>query len=445
MGFRNELFILFVAALLAPSFAYAETRNIVFPVDGETTFRDDFLEPRDGGARQHLGIDVLADKMTPLVAAVDGVVSFIPCPEPSYGYMITIQDKDRYQYRYIHVNNDTPGTDDGAGGCGNAYAPDLKRGSKVSAGQFIGWVGDSGNAEETVPHLHFEIRRPDRTAIDPYESLLAAATPENVSGTYVEHEHEDAGEAGVEEGAEFIFTIELRENMQGEAIQELQSRLKDAGFFTYPYLTQYFGPITKDALEKYQRANGIAPTGVLGFETRALLNGETVSSGAKLLLKRELFEGMQGETVHQVQLKLEALGYFSGDANGIFDSNLREAVRRFQVASGLPPTGYVSYATWNTLTDLYAATPSPVAGPTESTPESGTYVFTLPLSIGSRGNEVTELQCFLQELGFFAKNVECTGYFGPITESAVTAFQASRGIEAIGIVGPKTRAALNAI
>ena len=83
---------------------------------------------------------------------------------------------------------------------------------------------------------------------------------------------------------------------------------------------------------------------------------------------------------------------------------------------------------------------------TESEKEvSNSYTFTLPMSIGSRGAEVVELQCVLQDLGFFSQSVSCTGYFGPITHAAVADFQASKGIESIGIVGPKTRAALNAL
>lgn len=436
--------IFFILSAALPSFVSAQTRDIVFPVNGEVSFRDDFLEPRDGGAREHLGIDIIADKMTPVVAAVDGVISFIPMSEPSYGFMITIQDSERYQYRYLHLNNDTPGTDDGQGGVQYAYVSGLKRGSEVHAGQHIGWVGDSGNAEDTVSHLHFEIRAPDRSAIDPYESLLAAVPAGNVRTAAVVATHESDGEAGVEEGAEFIFTTDLREGMSGEAIYELQSRLKDEGYFTYYYLTKYFGPITKEAVEKYQRAHNIVPTGVLSFETRSLLNNDPVSVGGRLRLENELFEGAKGETVRQVELKLEALGYDPGSNDGVFDSILRETLRRFQVTNDLTPSGYLSFETWNRLNELYADTPQPVAGPDDTVP-TGSYVFTEPLSIGSRGQEVVELQCLLQTLGFFSKSIECTGYFGPITHEAVAAFQASKGIESIGIVGPKTRTALNSL
>ena len=47
-------------------------------------------------------------------------------------------------------------------------------GSQVRAGQVIAYMGDSGNAEGSVPHVHFEIRQPDGTPVNPYQSLVAA-------------------------------------------------------------------------------------------------------------------------------------------------------------------------------------------------------------------------------------------------------------------------------
>ncbi|HYC79787.1 MAG TPA: M23 family metallopeptidase [Candidatus Binatia bacterium] len=152
----------------------SEVRPITFPVIGSVTYWDDFGAPRDGGARQHEGNDLMGRKMLPLVAAVDGTVRRVAYPEADFGFSITLQDKDGYTYHYLHVNNDNPGTDDGKGGGMNAYAIDVDNGNKVVAGQLIGWMGDSGNAETTQAHLHFEIRRPDRTPISPYGSLKAA-------------------------------------------------------------------------------------------------------------------------------------------------------------------------------------------------------------------------------------------------------------------------------
>jgi len=174
----KQMFI--IAALLLVFTAHSvdaqEVRDIVFPVQGEYNFSDSYGDSRSGG-RVHEGVDIFAAKMTPLIAAVDGRVTYIADPEPSWGYAVFITDSDGYQYRYIHMNNDTPGTDDGMGGTLYAYPPTIRRGATIIAGQLIGWVGDSGNAESTAPHLHFEIRTPDRQPINPYLSLLQAEQP----------------------------------------------------------------------------------------------------------------------------------------------------------------------------------------------------------------------------------------------------------------------------
>lgn len=164
------------ASMLMPALtasADEAIREIAFPTDASVVnFSDNFGDARSGHA--HEGIDIMGPKMTPLYAAIDGEVSYIVDPEPVYGYMIVLRDADDYTYHYIHVNNDTPGTDDGNGGTEYAYAPGIKRGAAVSKGQLIGWLGDSGNAENIASHLHFEIRRPDKTPINPYASLMAA-------------------------------------------------------------------------------------------------------------------------------------------------------------------------------------------------------------------------------------------------------------------------------
>jgi hypothetical protein len=150
-------------------------RAIVFPVlgGGPNNYTDTFAAPRSGG-RTHEGIDIFGKKMQPLIAAVDGTISFVPYPEPSYGYAVTIRDSENWSYHYIHLNNDSPGTDDGKGDGINAYAPDMASGNRVVKGQLIGFLGDSGNAETTPPHLHFEIRDPSGAPINPFESLKTA-------------------------------------------------------------------------------------------------------------------------------------------------------------------------------------------------------------------------------------------------------------------------------
>jgi hypothetical protein len=68
--------------------------------------------------------------------------------------------------------------------------------------------------------------------------------------------------------------------------------------------------------------------------------------------------------------------------------------------------------------------------------------FVRPLTVGSRGEDVSTLQKILFDAGFL--KVAPTGYFGVLTKAAVTAYQKLNGLEQVGSVGPKTRAILNA-
>ncbi len=143
---------------------------IVFPVVGENEFDDTFGDPR-GTDRTHEGVDIMAEKMVPVVAAASGTVGWMHDEQGGNCCAMQLIHDDGYASWYIHLNNDTPGTDDGQGW---GFAPGIDTGVHVSAGALIGYVGDSGNAEEAPPHLHFELRDPSGVAFDPYPSLLVA-------------------------------------------------------------------------------------------------------------------------------------------------------------------------------------------------------------------------------------------------------------------------------
>lgn len=132
------------------------TVPMIFPVTGKTNWSDTFLASRGGGTRRHKGQDIFAPKMRPLVACFDGRV-YMKLNLGNAGHTITLEGDQGWTAEYYHVNNDTPGTDDGKGLWEHAFAPGLRNGQRVVAGQLIGWLGDSGNAENTAPHLHFEI------------------------------------------------------------------------------------------------------------------------------------------------------------------------------------------------------------------------------------------------------------------------------------------------
>ncbi len=148
-------------------------RPIVFPVVGPASYSAGFGDCRDGCTRLHEGIDILTFgwKGFPVVAAHDGVVTRLGFGGELSGCSIAITDVEGWSTRYLHLNTDFPGTDFPTDVC---YAPGIAAGIPVLAGTIIGWVGDTGNAEETVPHLHFEIRDPEGVAVDAWPSLQAA-------------------------------------------------------------------------------------------------------------------------------------------------------------------------------------------------------------------------------------------------------------------------------
>src|SRR5258706_3288543 len=168
----------FVAA--APARADGVVHPIRFPVDGPGQYSSDFGAPRAGG-RTHQGNDLMGAKLMHEVAAADGVITTVHNDGDGgiSGNMLILTAVDGWSYYYIHINNDTPGTDDAANPAEWRYAPGIRVGSRVLAGQFIAYMGDSGDAESTAPHLHFEVHPPKssptaRPAIDPYPSPQAA-------------------------------------------------------------------------------------------------------------------------------------------------------------------------------------------------------------------------------------------------------------------------------
>lgn len=152
-----------VAVATATPAAADEVRPICYPVEGGTsgaTWTDTYGAPR--GDRLHLGQDLMSvggEKMRPLLSAVDGTVRDIVY-DNAKGNRLVIQDADGWFYVYLHVNNDTPGTDDGLATREQVFAAGLAVGQRVDRCQPVAYMGDSGNAESASPHLHFEIREP---------------------------------------------------------------------------------------------------------------------------------------------------------------------------------------------------------------------------------------------------------------------------------------------
>ena len=113
-----------------------------FPVAGLAYWTDDWHACRDGCTRFHEGLDIFGKEGTPLVATADGVVTQKLVGETS-GISVEIQDAQGIQYFYAHMS---------------AWAEPINVGDQVHVGQVLGYLGHTGNAIYTPPHLHLEIQ-----------------------------------------------------------------------------------------------------------------------------------------------------------------------------------------------------------------------------------------------------------------------------------------------
>ena len=109
------------------------------------------------GDHTHEGNDILAPEISEVVAAETGTVGWVSDERCAFQLL----DDDGWSSWYIHLNNDSPGTDDGLGGGWSMASFEEPKSKPVS------WWGggDSGNAEDTDPHLHFELHRPNDAAM----------------------------------------------------------------------------------------------------------------------------------------------------------------------------------------------------------------------------------------------------------------------------------------
>ena len=229
----------------------------------------------------------------------------------------------------------------------------------------------------------------------------------------------------------------------GDAVKNLQTRLKELGFFSGQIKGNYLTKTT-DSVRLFQAAIGHAQTGIATSEMQEILFSSAApdynSVKSEYVTLEKLDSGIQ---VLYLQQRLKELGYLTGTADGDFGTQTENAVKAFQKQVGLEATGKATPTTQELLFSYnapYAPVPTnvptqvptqvptrvPTQAPTEA-PQEGYAT----LKNGSTGEAVQALQRRLKELGYFDGNI--VGNYLIKTETAVKLFQAQVGYNPDGI------------
>jgi murein DD-endopeptidase MepM/ murein hydrolase activator NlpD len=146
-----------------------EESSLEFPVLvlSRVRLQDSFRDPRANGERTHHAVDIMAPRHTPVRAVSDGVIARAASGGAGGLALYQLDPSGGYCFYYAHLG---------------AYAPGVEEGLQVRRGDVIAYVGSTGNAPESAPHLHFAIfkqgarrHRCGGRPINPYPLLKLSA------------------------------------------------------------------------------------------------------------------------------------------------------------------------------------------------------------------------------------------------------------------------------
>jgi murein DD-endopeptidase MepM/ murein hydrolase activator NlpD len=138
--------------------AYITSSGMTCPIAAPNSFIDSWGFPRDGGARTHEGTDMMAEMGAPVVAITDGRITYSGVGVTA-GNWLELEGDDGHTYWYMHNDQN------------------VITSGRVTVGQRIATVGDTGNAAGGPPHVHFEYHPNGGGPINPYELLVSVCQP----------------------------------------------------------------------------------------------------------------------------------------------------------------------------------------------------------------------------------------------------------------------------
>jgi len=355
------------------------------------------------GGRMHTGADIVVPRGELVVSPTEAVVTKVGYDNKGGNYVITANPGGE-QFYYAHLD---------------AVAEDLIAGSVLVPGDLIGYVGNTGNARDRAPHLHFSIYYRG-IARDPHPRLT------------------------------HVFTLAERI----DALERILNKSNGDSLLAVD--------VVENSRERFER---VESKGLILPQTIAtILENREIITQARFIREKLAFES-EGAGVHFLQQFLiqedsgpHSRNLASVGATGYFGSLTRNALAEYQDTAGIAPArGYFGPITRASVFTalLHNNTKLQKIVETEASQDEGVLSQSVSinrdLETGSLGEEVGWLQNFLIQVnsGPYSRNlasVGATGYFGSLTRNALAEYQDTAGIApARGYFGPITRAKLHSI
>jgi Peptidase family M23/Putative peptidoglycan binding domain len=272
--------------------------------------RSDFGDPRGGGTRLHEGQDLFAPEGTPIVSPTEAIVIRTGEDAETAGNYVYTANPGGETFRYMHLKD----------------IANLDPGDELDAGDYIGTVGDTGNAKGLPYHLHFEMRDEDNKAQDPYPRL--------------------EGEFTLKEKASFLEGI-FKGIRKDEAYAEFLVDTFEADFKAMVKAKHNLPSVLEDVLEE----KGIVS------EATALAKLTTLFEGLPTLIPVGVKDGQTGPSATLLQMYL--IFTTEGPARntlavagptGYFGPASAAALREYQTINKLAVTGVFDAATKSHMT-----------------------------------------------------------------------------------------------
>lgn len=268
-----------------------------------------FGDPRDGGARLHEGLDIMAPRDTPIVSPVEAVVTRVGSGSSEGNYVYAMGPGEE-AYVYMHLSRTGEG---------------VSVGTVLQRGDLIGYVGDTGNAVGAGTHLHFELRHGEPT--DPYPRLTHEFTPAEKMASLTK-----------------ILSATTDTSLANVLAKNFKSELEEARAAGIPLPSQIAALLDTGVAAPAASGNAQLIASLLA-QIQALQAQLAALQGTVPSFARDLQLGSTGEDVRALQMYLNAKGFAvatsgpgsAGQETAYFGPATQAALARFQASRGISP------------------------------------------------------------------------------------------------------------